>query len=143
MDLAVYKDYCLIIGDNVDTLQKTGKVNRTWGYEVVWTSNDKYCGKILIFEKAGNTTALTIHKEKHKSWFVNAGKVKVSYIDTRTGERKESELQEGMTFEAGPVAPYQIQALHDETMLFEVSTPDHQNDNFLLSDDEKVEEEDQ
>ena len=127
----------------METLQKTGKLDTSWGFEVIWASNDKYCGKILVFEKAGNKTALKIHKEKYKSWFVNSGKVKVTYIDTRTGETKESELQEGMTFEAGPVAPYQIEALHDDTMLFEASTPDHVTDNFYLTDDEKVDAENQ
>ena len=27
-----------------------GKVDKGWGYEVIWATNDKYCGKILFFE---------------------------------------------------------------------------------------------
>ena len=28
-----------------------GKVDKGWGYELIWATNDKYCGKIMIFEK--------------------------------------------------------------------------------------------
>lgn len=120
----------------MDNIQQTGKIDRSWGYEVVWTSNDKYCGKILVFSEVGKKTAMMMHKEKCKSWFVNGGKLKVTYIDTRTGETKSNELSEGMTFEAGPMAPYQVECLQDETIVFEVSTPDVVTDNFKMSDDE-------
>ena len=28
-----------------------GKVDKGWGYELIWATNDKYCGKIMVFEK--------------------------------------------------------------------------------------------
>ena len=59
-------------------LQKTGKIDKGWGYEIVWANNDKYCGKLLIFENIGAKTSLVFHKEKRKSWFVNAGKFKIT-----------------------------------------------------------------
>jgi hypothetical protein len=61
-----------------------GKIDKGWGYEIVWANNDKYCGKILVFEKAGAKTSLVLHKEKSKSWFVNAGKFKLTFIDPAT-----------------------------------------------------------
>ena len=120
----------------MENIQQTGKIDRAWGFEIVWASNDKYCGKILVFDKVGKKTAMTLHKEKCKSWFVNGGKFRITYIDTKTGETKSNELSEGMTFEAGPIAPYQIECLQDESILFEVSTPDVVTDNFKMSDDE-------
>ena len=30
-----------------------GKVPKGWGYELIWATNDKYCGKIMVFEKKG------------------------------------------------------------------------------------------
>ena len=27
-----------------------GKVPKGWGYELIWATNDKYCGKIMVFE---------------------------------------------------------------------------------------------
>ena len=74
------------------TLQNIGKVDKGWGFEIVFANNDKYCGKLLIFEKAGAKTSLVFHKEKAKSWFINAGRFKVTFIDVTTGEIKQSEL---------------------------------------------------
>ena len=31
-----------------------GVVQKGWGYELIWATNDKYCGKIMVFEKKGN-----------------------------------------------------------------------------------------
>ena len=30
---------------------KEGKIEKGWGYEVVWASNEHYCGKFLVFTK--------------------------------------------------------------------------------------------
>ena len=62
-------------------LQTLGRQDRSWGYEIVWASNEFYCGKILVFEKAGSKTAKLIHKEKKKSWFINAGRFKFTKFD--------------------------------------------------------------
>ena len=31
-----------------------GKVEKGWGYELIWATNDLYCGKIMVFEKVGS-----------------------------------------------------------------------------------------
>ena len=33
----------------------SGHVKKGWGYELIWATNDKYCGKIMVFEKEGDT----------------------------------------------------------------------------------------
>jgi mannose-6-phosphate isomerase-like protein (cupin superfamily) len=115
------------------TLQNTGKVDKGWGFELVFANNDKYCGKLLIFEKAGAKTSLVFHKEKVKSWFINAGRFKVTFIDVATGEIKQSELTEGQTADFGPLGPHQIEALVDNSMIFEVGTADYVEDRFRLA----------
>ena len=114
-------------------LQTLGKVDKGWGYEIVWANNDKYCGKLLIFEHAGAKTSLIFHKEKAKSWFVNAGKFKVSFIDVATGETKQAVLQEGQTADFGQLGPHQIEALEPNSMIFEVGTGDYVEDRFRLA----------
>ena len=114
-------------------LQTLGKVDKGWGYEIVWANNDKYCGKLLIFEHAGAKTSLVFHKEKAKSWFVNAGKFKVSFIDVATGETKQAVLQEGQTADFGQLGPHQIEALEPNSMIFEVGTADYVEDRFRLA----------
>jgi mannose-6-phosphate isomerase-like protein (cupin superfamily) len=115
------------------TLQQTGKNDKGWGFEIVFANNDKYCGKLLVFEKAGAKTSLVFHKEKAKSWFINAGRFKVTFIDVTTGEIKQSELTEGQTADFGPLGPHQIEALVDNSMIFEVGTADYVEDRFRLA----------
>ena len=115
------------------TLQQIGKNDKGWGFELVFANNDKYCGKLLIFERAGAKTSLVFHKEKAKSWFINAGRFKVTFIDVATGEIKQSELSEGQTADFGPLGPHQIEALVDNSMIFEVGTADYVEDRFRLS----------
>ena len=114
-------------------LQTLGKVDKGWGYEIIWANNDKYCGKLLIFERVGAKTSLVFHKEKVKSWFVNAGKFKVKFIDISTGEMKEAVLEEGQTADFGQLGPHQIESLVPNSMIFEVGTGDYVEDRFRLA----------
>lgn len=114
-------------------LQSLGKVDKGWGYEIVWANNEKYCGKLLVFEKSGSKTSLVFHKEKMKSWFVNAGKFKITFVDTQTGQIKQAILEEGKTVDLGELGPHQLEALSPDSMIFEVGTPDYIEDRFRLS----------
>lgn len=114
-------------------LQTLGKVDKGWGFEIVFANNDKYCGKLLVFERAGAKTSLVFHKEKAKSWFVNAGKFKITFIDVATGEVKEAVIDEGKTVDFGPLGPHQIEALVAGSIIFEVGTADYVEDRFRLA----------
>ena len=114
-------------------LQTLGKVDKGWGFELVWANNDKYCGKLLVFERAGAKTSLVFHKDKAKSWFVNAGRFKITFIDVTTGEIKQSELGEGQTADFGQLGPHQIEALVANSIIFEVGTGDYVEDRFRLA----------
>jgi hypothetical protein len=114
-------------------LQQLGKIDKGWGFEIIFANNDKYCGKLLVFERAGAKTSLVFHKEKRKSWFVNAGKFKVKYIDVATGEVKEAILEEGKTADFAELGPHQIEALAPNSIIFEVGTADYVEDRFRLA----------
>lgn len=114
-------------------LQTLGQVKKGWGFEIVWANNDKYCGKLLVFEKAGSKTSLVLHKDKSKSWFVNAGKFKIRFIDVKTGQVNEAILDEGKTVDFGPLGPHQLEAMVDNSIIFEVGTADYIEDRFRLA----------
>jgi mannose-6-phosphate isomerase-like protein (cupin superfamily) len=114
-------------------LQKLGQIKKGWGFEVVWANNDKYSGKLLVFDRAGAKTSLVFHKDKSKSWFVNAGRFKVTFIDVTTGETKEAILEEGKTADFGSLGPHQVEALVPGSIIFEVGTADYVEDRFRLS----------
>ena len=114
-------------------LQTLGKIDKGWGFELVFANNDKYCGKLLVFERAGAKTSLVFHKEKAKSWFVNAGKFKVKFIDVTNGEVKEAVLEEGQTADFGQLGPHQVESLVANSVIFEVGTGDYVEDRFRLA----------
>lgn len=114
-------------------LQKLGQVKKGWGFEIVFANNDKYSGKLLVFDRAGAKTSLVFHKEKSKSWFVNAGRFKITFIDVTTGETKEAILDEGKTADFGPLGPHQVEALVAGSIIFEVGTADYIEDRFRLA----------
>jgi len=92
-----------------------------WGREIIWAAKENYCGKILIFEKADSTTALHFHKSKDKSWFVNAGKFLVTWIDTKDGQAYSKELPEGSVFDIPALTPVKLKALQDNSAMAECS----------------------
>ena len=74
-----------------------GKVEKGWGYELIWATTDKYCGKLMVFEKAGKKFSMHFHKEKDESWFVNSGRFEVKWIDTKDAVLYSKELNPGDT----------------------------------------------
>ena len=114
-------------------LQTLGKVDKGWGFELVFANNDKYCGKLLVSDQVGAKTSLVFHKDKSKSWFVNAGRFKLTFIDVATGEPKEAILEEGKTVDFGALGPHQLEALVANSIIFEVGTADYVEDRFRLA----------
>jgi mannose-6-phosphate isomerase-like protein (cupin superfamily) len=114
-------------------LQSLGKVDKGWGFELVWANNEHYCGKLLVFDGSGSKTSMVFHKLKSKSWFVNAGRFKVTFIDISSGQTKEAVLEEGQTADFGPLGPHQVEALGDNCIIFEVGTGDYIEDRFRLA----------
>ena len=109
-----------------------GHVKKGWGYELIWATNDKYCGKIMVFEKVGAKFSMHFHKGKDETWFVNSGRFKVRWIDTKDATIFEKELKEGDTWHNPPLRPHQLEALDPMSSVTEVSTPDSVEDNYRL-----------
>ena len=114
------------------TTRQSGVVRKGWGYELIWATNDKYCGKIMVFEKAGAKFSMHFHKDKDETWFVNSGKFKLRWIDTNTATIYEKDLAQGETWHNPPLQPHQLEALEDNSSLTEVSTADSVEDNYRL-----------
>ena len=68
-------------------------IKKGWGQEIIITNNEKYCGKLLCFNQ-GSMFSMHYHMIKDETWFVNAGKFKLTYIDTATAQVFEKELAE-------------------------------------------------
>lgn len=110
----------------------SGKVDKGWGYELIWATNDLYCGKIMVFNKKGNKFSMHYHKEKDETWFVNQGSFKLRWIDTTTATLYEKILNPGDTWHNPPLQPHQLEALEDNSSISEVSTADSIEDNYRI-----------
>ena len=111
----------------------SGKVDKGWGYELIWATNDSYCGKILVFEKPGSKMSMHFHKIKDESWFVNQGSFKLRYIDTAKAQTMEVVIKAGDTWRNPPLMPHQLEAIEAGSSITEVSTPDSIEDNYRLA----------
>lgn len=107
-------------------------IDHDWGKEIVWTSNETYSGKILIFEFAEMSTPLHFHKNKNKSWFVNAGKFLVTWIDTSEGQAYSKELPEGSVFEVPALMPVKLKSLENNSAMAECGNSNDIDDIYRL-----------
>lgn len=113
-------------------INKEGKVDKSWGYELIFSSNDLYCGKLLVFTKKNAKFSMHFHKTKDESWFVNSGRFLLSWIDTKDATLYTKELKEGETWRNLPLLPHQLQCITDSGSITEVSTADDPEDNYRI-----------
>lgn len=109
-----------------------GKIKKGWGYELIWATNSKYCGKILVFEKEGAKFSMHFHREKEETWFVNRGRFLLKWIDTKDAVMHTKELAPGDTWHNPALQPHQLTALESMSEVFEVSTQDSVEDNYRI-----------
>lgn len=108
-----------------------GFVEKGWGSENIWATNDKYCGKLLNFN-AGAKFSMHFHAHKDETWYVLSGKFVVKYISTRDATVYETELLPGKTWHNKPLQPHQLICLEAGTII-EVSTADSIADNYRVA----------
>ena len=107
-----------------------GSVEKGWGSELIFASNDKYCGKFLNFNE-GARFSMHFHSEKDETWFVLSGRFKVICINTINASQYEKELVVGDTWHNPPLLPHQVICIEKGTLI-EVSTPDSVEDNYRV-----------
>jgi mannose-6-phosphate isomerase-like protein (cupin superfamily) len=111
-------------------MRLNGVVEKGWGRELIWATNDKYCGKFLYFNK-DSKFSMHFHKEKDETWYVLDGKFIVKYINTTNAQIEEKELVVGDVWRNSPLLPHQLICIEDGTII-EVSTPDSVEDNYRV-----------
>jgi len=97
------------------------RVEKPWGWELIWAGTEAYAGKIL-FVKAGESLSLQFHNEKDESWYVLEGRAHVQL--GAKGERllEQAVVTAGAAFHFQPGTVHRVRALED-TRILEVSTP--------------------
>lgn len=107
-----------------------GRVEKGWGYELIWATNDNYCGKLLNFN-SNSKCSLHFHAQKDETWHVLSGKFTVRYIDTSDSSEHFVDLVPGDIWHNQPLLPHQLICIEAGTII-EVSTADNVNDNYRV-----------
>jgi mannose-6-phosphate isomerase len=109
----------------------TRRVDKPWGYELIWAVSEQYVGKVLFVE-AGHALSLQFHREKDESWYVQSGRAKLELGDAGEAVLVEEVVTTGAAFRYRPGTVHRVTAIEDTTIL-EVSTP-HLEDVVRLED---------
>ena len=96
------------------------KVEKPWGWELIWAETDVYVGKVL-FIKAGESLSLQFHRLKDESWLVQEGRARVELGSAGDAVLRQEVVAPGATFHFRPGTVHRVTALEDTTIL-EVST---------------------
>jgi mannose-6-phosphate isomerase len=97
------------------------RVEKPWGYELVYAATDRYAGKV-IFIKAGEELSLQFHRKKDETIYVQSGRVEFEIGDP--GKPVDTEvIAPGRAFHLAAGTVHRIRALED-TVILEVSTPE-------------------
>lgn len=111
-------------------MREQGKVKKGWGSELIWATNDKYCGKLLNFNE-GAKFSMHFHATKDETWYVLDGEFEVVYILTKDASVRRATLKAGDVWRNEPLEPHQLVCIKEGTII-EVSTPDSVEDNYRV-----------
>lgn len=99
------------------------KVDKPWGYELIFAHTERYVGKILHVNQ-GESLSLQYHEMKDETLYVVEGELKLT-IEC-DGDRRELALRKGEAFHIPPRLIHRMFAVVD-TDVAEVSTPELQD----------------
>lgn len=108
------------------------KVNKPWGYEIIFTPpNLSRVGKILFIKK-GCRLSLQYHDQKEETLCLFQGKTKIRLEDEK-GEIKTLYMKPQMGYTILKGQKHRLEALED-SFVFEVSSPE-KGTTYRLEDD--------
>jgi mannose-6-phosphate isomerase len=97
------------------------RVEKPWGYEIIYASTERYVGKVL-FIRAGEQLSLQFHRRKDEVIYVHSGRIELEVGEP--GRTPDVEVVgPGRAFRFAPGVVHRWRALEDSTVL-EASTPE-------------------
>ncbi len=96
------------------------RVEKPWGYELIWAHTGKYVGKVLHVNQ-GHQLSLQYHNVKDETIHVQSGTMKL-VVDEGQGYI-EKEMKPGESYHIKPLTKHRMVAVTDCDIL-EVSTPE-------------------
>lgn len=96
------------------------RVEKPWGYELIWARTDRYAGKILHIEP-GHVLSLQYHERKDETIYVLQGEI--IFRVQENDELTERPMRVGESYRITPRTVHQMEAVVASDLL-EVSTPE-------------------
>jgi mannose-6-phosphate isomerase len=100
---------------------KPVRVEKPWGYELIWARTDRYVGKIIHIKK-GHALSLQYHLRKDETLYVLSGTLRLQ-TGEEGGQLEERVLAVGESFHVTPLLRHRMIAQTDCEVL-EASTPE-------------------
>ena len=97
------------------------RVDKPWGYELIWARTDRYVGKLLHIE-AGHALSLQYHRHKDETLYLLAGSLDLEVGDDEH-DLQTIALQPGESVRMWPGRRHRLSA-RTACDVFEVSTPE-------------------
>ncbi len=97
------------------------RVDKPWGYELLWAHTDRYVGKILHIER-GQALSLQYHERKDETIFLLSGQLEFEFGGADAPPRTVR-LQPGESFHITPHLRHRMTAIETCDVL-EASTPE-------------------
>lgn len=110
---------------------KPEKHKKGWGEEVWIINTDKYCGKLLKFNK-GALSSDHFHAVKDETWYILEGKLELRHYNLANADRLVKVLKPGDVVHIPPSMPHQLVALEPSTII-EVSTTHDEADSYRIT----------
>jgi mannose-6-phosphate isomerase len=101
--------------------QAVRRVDKPWGYELIWALTERYAGKVLHIERGG-TLSLQYHRRKVETFMVYSGTLQLVFEDGE-GAMRQIVLRPGDAHHVPAGRKHRMIALED-CDVFEVSTPE-------------------
>jgi len=97
------------------------RVDKPWGYEIIWAETDRYVGKVLHVE-AGHALSLQYHERKDETIHLWSGEMRF-FVGPSADELELIEMKPGDSYHVTPGTVHRMEAVTDVDIL-EASTPD-------------------
>jgi quercetin dioxygenase-like cupin family protein len=101
-----------------------------WGEEVWICNSEKYCGKLLRFNK-GAEFSMHYHMLKHETFYVLHGSLTLKGINLNDASPYECELGPGSILVIPAGNPHKIIA-HEASTIIEISTQHFESDSYRI-----------
>lgn len=102
-------------------LKPVRRVEKPWGYEIIFAHTDRYVGKILHVN-AGQALSLQYHERKDETLYLASGSVDLQVQEN--GEMVSRQMAVGEAYHVPPFTRHRMVAGPDGCEFLEVSTPE-------------------